>query len=333
MTKAATVNAPLPSHAVLEQAALWFSVLRDGKAGLQERANWQAWLGADETHQTAWRYVEGISRDFEPLRGQPDTRLAADALGVATGRLRSRRGVLTGVAAVAAGTLLGWAGWREALLPASFVAWGADHRTGVGEQREIMLADGSRVWLNTASAINVKFDDRERVVALVEGEVFIATSADAIARPFFVQTTHGRMEALGTRFDVRIDGDRTRLAVYEGAVQIRTAASGAIRRVEAGQQAHFSADEIAAIEAADAAREAWTQGVLVADNIPLRQVVEELQRYRRGHVGVADEVAELTVYGTFPIQDPDRVLRMLVSALPVRIEQPMPWWTRIDARH
>lgn len=332
MTNAAATRAPQPAHAVLERAAHWYAVLRDGKAGIDDRTAWQAWLRADEMHQAAWRYVEGVSRDFEPLRGQADARLVADAVGVAAGRMHSRRRVLAGVAALGTGTVLGWMSWREALLPASVMAWAADHRTRTGEQRQIMLADGSRLWLNTASAINVRFDASERRIELVEGEVFIATARDA-TRPFLVQTAQGRMRALGTRFNVRRDADQTRLAVYEGVVEIRAAASGAMRRVAAGQQVHFDAHEIAATEAADVAREAWTEGALIADNISLRQVVAELRRYRRGHLGVADAVADLTVYGNFPVQEPDRVLQMLASALPIRIEQPMPWWTSIEAGH
>ncbi|MFT3820448.1 MAG: FecR domain-containing protein [Rubrivivax sp.] len=331
MTQAVMGAAAPPSHAVLEQAARWYALLRDGKAGLQDQADWKAWLRADEAHRTAWRYVEDIRRDFEPLRGKPDARLATDALNTATERMHSRRRLLAGAAVVSSGSLLGWLGWRQDLLPAGLMAWGADHRTATGEQREITLADGSRVWLNTASAVNVKFDARERVIVLVEGEAFIATSKNS-ARPFIVETAQGRMRALGTRFNVRRDAALTRLAVYDGAVEIRTADGSATRIVPAGQQAYFGADRIAASEAADQAREAWAQGALVADNISLRQVVEELRRYRRGHLGVADDVAGLTVYGNFPIHDTDRVLRMLASALPIRIEQPMPWWTSIEAR-
>ena len=98
------------------------------------------------------------------------------------------------------------------------------------------------------------------------------------------------------------------------------------------REARFGADGIFDLGAADVAREAWTQGALLADNIPLRQVVDELRRYCPGHLGVDDAVADLRVYGNFPIQDPARVLRMLASALPIRIAQPMPWWTRIEAR-
>jgi transmembrane sensor len=122
------------------------------------------------------------------------------------------------------------------------------------------------------------------------------------------------------------------LAVYEGAVEIHTSATGITRIIRSGQQTRFSQDRIAADVAADLAREAWTQGTLVADNLALREVVRELRRYRAGHLGIADEVADLKVYGNFPIRDTDRVLRMLTTALPIRVAQPLPWWTRVEAR-
>jgi len=312
------------------EAAHWYACLRDGTAGSEDRARWQAWLHADDAHQNAWRHIQDISCEFEVLGGRPDARLAADAIGLAAGRMRSRRRVMAGLTTVASATLAGWLGWREALLPAGVMALGADHRTGTGELREIVLADGSRVWLNTGSAINVRFDASERVVSLVEGEIFIATAHDA-ARPFRVSTEHGRMQALGTRYNVRRGPDRTMLAVYEGAVEVR-ALGGSVRTLAAGQQARFDADGISEIEPAEQARAAWIDGTLVADNITLRQLLHELQRYRHGYLGVADEVADLRVYGSFPARDPDRVLRMLVSALPIRIEQPLPWWIGVEAR-
>lgn len=327
----AGATTPEPSRTTLEQAAEWYARLRDGKASTRDQVAWQEWLLAAEEHQTAWRYVEDVSRGFEPLRGMPDPRLAANTLCSATERLRARRRVLVSMVLLAGGGLLGWMGWREALLPSGVMAWAADYHTGTGEQREIPLADGTRLWLNTASTINVHFTAAERRIALVTGEVFIDTAMDA-ARPFLVDTAHGRMRALGTRFNVRLDGGETRLAVYEGAVEIRTAASGASTVIPSGTQADFTVDRIHEPKSADMAREAWTQGTLVADNIALREVVRELRRYRQGHLGIADEVADLTVYGSFPIQDTDRVLAMLASALPIRIEQRHSWWTSIEKR-
>lgn len=326
----ASAAAREPSRAVLQQAAEWYARLRDGHAGAQARMDWQQWLRAAEEHQIAWRYVEDIRCGFEPLRDVPSPRLTAHGLCAANDRLRARRRVLASAAALAGSGLLGWLGWRENLLPGYLTAWAADARTAIGEQRETALADGSRVWLNTASAIDVHFDARERRLRLLAGEIFIDTAPDA-RRPFLVDTGHGRLRALGTRFNVRQDDDETRLAVYEGAVEIRTASSDATRIVPAGQQARFTKDDITSIETADFAREAWTRGALVADNITLGEVVQELRRYRQGQLDVGDDVAKLKVYGNFPIRDTDRVLAMLAGALPIRIDRSDPARTRIEA--
>jgi len=321
---------PAPSHAVLTQAAEWYARLRDGSASSHETARWQAWLHAAEEHQAAWQYVEDISRGLDPLRTTVDPRQTAHALTKAHARLHARRRVLITLAALASGGTLGSLSWRQSMLPASMLAWTADHRTPTGEQRSLTLADGTQLWLNTASALNVHFSASERRIELVQGEVFIETAHDE-TRPFLVETPHGRMRALGTRFNVYLDEAHTQLDVYAGAVEIRTASSAISRVVRAGQQSCFDRADITAMATAGAAREAWTQGILVADNIPLRDVVQELRRYRPGHIGVADGVAELKVYGSFPLQDTDRVLRMLASALPIRVEQPLPWWTTLES--
>ena len=331
MTSAVTSAQPAsPSHAVLNEAAEWYACLRDGKAGQEDIARWQAWLQAAEEHQTAWHFVEDISRGFDPLRTATDPRQTANALNKAHARLHARRRVLMTLAALSGAGTLGLLNWRESLLPNGVLAWTADHRTPTGGQRSLTLADGTRLWLNTASAINLHFSASERRIALVQGEVFIETAHDAV-RPFLVETSHGRMQALGTRFNVHLQETQTQLDVYAGAVEIRTASSTIRRVVAAGQQSRFDRADIAPVARADAARESWTQGMLVADNIPLRQVVQELRRYRAGHLGVADDVGALKVYGNFPLQDTDRALRMLASVLPIHIEQPLPWWTTLEA--
>lgn len=328
----APAASPPPSHQVLEQAAFWYACLRDGCASESERLAWRRWLAASQEHGTAWRHVQDISQGFEPVQSLPDARRAADQLGAAAVRLQARRRALASMGALAGAGLAGWWGWRQALWPAEVMAWGADHATGIGQQRQVALPDGSRLWLNTASAVNVDFSALQRRIVLVAGEVFIETAHDA-GRPLVVDIEHGRLRALGTRFNVLRDGATVRLAVFDGAVEIRTAASGAVSTVPAGWQAAFDAQRVGPLAAADAAREAWTEGALVAEQIALGELVRQLRRYRRGHLGVADAVAGLAVYGSFPLHDTDRVLRMLASALPVRISQPLPWWTTIEAAH
>ena len=68
---------------------------------------------------------------------------------------------------------------------------------------------------------------------------------------------------------------------------------------------------------ADNAREAWTRGLLLAEDIALHELIAELSRYRPGHITLAAEIANLKVYGAFPLQDTDRALNMLGATLPI----------------
>jgi len=319
-----------PPHQAMEQAAEWYALLRSGEATEADRRGWQTWLDSHPDHCRAWSYVEAVSRNFDPIHTTADPKLTADKLWAANTRVLQRRRVLTSIAGLAGTGLLGWLTWRHTPLPAMALAWAADHRTATGEMREVALPDGTRAWLNTATAFNEDYSASQRRLHLLHGEILIETAHDA-QRPFYVDTAHGRLQALGTRFTVRLDEKETFLAVYEGAVEVRTNA-GASAVVRSGQQVHFTPDALGAPEPADVAREAWSRGMLVAHNIPLSEVVQELRRYRSGHLGVAPEVAGLRVFGNFPLHDTDETLALLSEALPVRIHRRMGWWVSIEPK-
>lgn len=318
-----------PSNATLQAAAEWYAVLRGGQATPQEQFRWQAWLDASAEHRTAWRYVEDINQTVLTLREIPDPGQAADNLLQANRRLRQRRHALVCIAGVLGVGALGILTWPPSAR--RVFAWGADYRTATGQQQRIVLAEGTQIWLNTGTALNVDFTATLRRVTLFAGEVFIETARDP-TRPFVVDTDQGRMRALGTRFNVRLLADETQLAVYEGAVKVQpeNAMDGAI--VNTDEQVSFSRHGLSRVTAADPARQAWTHGMLLAHDISLGKVVQELRRYRHGHIGVDDDIENLKVYGSFPLDDTDRALRMLTTVLPVQIHQTLPWWINLEAR-
>jgi len=327
LVSASGTNADFAS---LEQAAEWYALFRGARATEQDHQAWQTWLRERPEHAKAWLHIESVSKRFDPLRAG-GREAALVGVRVARKGAVSRRRVLGGMGAMFGVGALGWLAWRHTAMPDILLAWAADHRTGVGERRELQLADGSRVWLNTDSALDVDYQDGIRRLRLLAGEILVDTARDLARRPFYVDTRFGRMQALGTRFAVRLTDDQTRLDVFDGAVAIRNVA-GVTLRVEAGQQAHFDADATALDGAADRAREAWSRGVVLADNLPLKVLVDELGRYQRGHIGVAPEVADMTVMGVYPVDDLDRALAMLTRTLPIRVQRPLPWWTTIGAR-
>lgn len=320
-----------PSYQAMEQAAEWFALLQSGTATTAEQAQWQQWL-QDADNQLAWEYVERISHRFDPIRTSPERDTAVNALQRADKTCVKRRQLLFSLGALAGTGLLGWTGWRYSPLKGMTQDWLADYAAATGEIREILLPDGSQVWLNADSALNLDYSDSLRRLQLLRGEMLIQTAEDAAQRPFIVDSAQGRLLALGTRFTVRQEESSTLVSVYQGAVQARTANTGKTAVIHSGQQTHFTPQTITSPENADPAREAWSRGILIADNIPLSQVIQELNRYYKGHLSLSPELAEMTVLGSYPAKDPQQTLTMLASVMPIRIERRFSWWISIQPK-
>lgn len=245
-------------------------------------------------------------------------------------RLSSRRRALQQLALLLSVGGAGALGMRE--LP--WRVWAADERTQVGERRELALPDGSSLWLNTASAVDLRFDADQRSVLLREGEILIRTAADPVSpsRPFIVETAQGSVRALGTRFTVRQDDSETRVTVHEHAVEVRVTGH-APRHLDAGQALRFGAASPGELQPADANTQAWTRGLLHADHTSLGELVAELSRHRPGVLRCDPAVADLRVSGAFPLAQTDEALAMLERTLPVRVRRGFGRWvTTLEVR-
>lgn len=309
-------------HATLQQAADWYARLTAEPTALPLQEAWRHWHAHSEINRQAWSYVARVGQRFAPL--QEDVAGANQTLDSLRQTRRSRRQVLGGLSVVMGGALLGWGSWQQRGLP------GADFHTGTAVLGEQRLADGSRIWLNSATALDVNFSGGLRELTLYRGEVLITTGSDR--RPFVVNTPQGHLRPLGTRFSVREQHGRTLLNVYEGSVQARCADSDQTRIVPAGQGVTFDRQRVAPMQRAQPGREAWANGVLMAGDMRLADFIAELASYREGHLGIDPQVANLRVMGTFPLQDTDQVLAMLEQVLPVRVERRFTWWVTVVAR-
>lgn len=323
-------NSPEPADfQVLQQAAEWFAVLRSPAVNPTQRQGWQAWCDADERHRAAWAKVEAISGAFSrlPASDKPGARQTLDN---AAERLATRRRATRMLLLLCGTGSLGWAAYSRV----PWAEWNADHRSATGQRSEVRLADGGRVWLNTASAVDVDYSPGLRRLRLYRGEIFIHTAHDTVQppRPFVVDTAQGRLRALGTRFSVRQQEDTTLVAVFEGAVEIRPASGAAPRILAAGEQSLLTALGTTPPTPADAAHQAWRNGQLLADDMRLEDFIAELARHRPGYLGCAPQVADLRLVGAYDLNDTDRVLAALEATLPVRVRRVLPWWTVVEAR-
>ena len=325
--RGAGLNQAAPDHRVLQQAAGWFAQLHAMPDDAATHTQWSAWLAQDPQHRLAWQYVEGINQRFGNLGG--DAEQAHQVLTTLRRERISRRNLLGSLCVAGVGGLLASALWRQGWVD-SPRAWLATYRTGLGEVRPIQLADGSQLWLNGATALDVHFDQGLRQLRLYRGEMLLETGVDT--RPLHVLTRAGRMQPLGTTFSVRAEGLQTTLSVFGGAVQATCADSGRQARVEAGQAMIFDAQASGALRPVQARRKDWSRGVLVAEEMPLGEVLGILGDYRHGHLGMDPALAGLRAVGTYPLLDTDRALAMLERALPIRVVRTLPWWVAVEAR-
>ncbi|WP_397451017.1 FecR domain-containing protein [Pseudomonas sp. NA-150] len=313
------------SSRVLDAAIAWQLCLgADDCNGDAERTEFNAWYAASEEHARAWMQLGMLDQRFAIAPGPARVALMQSPAGVRR-KIRSLGGGVASVLLVCGLSL--FAGHRY--LPIDY--WMADQRTATGEQRTVRLADNTLIRLNTHSAMDVRFDDKQRRVILQEGEILVETGSHDDPRPFIVETSEGRLHALGTRFLVKREDDGTLLSVLQSAVAARPKHSEDEQILHEGHQMLMHRDSLGPMLALSPGADAWTRGMLVVENARLEDLVSELGRYRQGHLGVAPEIADLRITGSFPLNNTDLALKSLLPTLPVQIEQHTKWWVTVVA--
>jgi transmembrane sensor len=286
-------------EAAEEEAAAWHARLGStvvATSTLEDFFEWRAKPGnadAYERVERVWRVSQGLGAD-------PDV---AEALQAARGRRnrrpgRSRRSVIFGglAAATAVALVVGGSLW-----------WSQRgvYATGVGEQRVVRLADGSRISLDTDTRLRVRFDGDARRIELVDGQALFEVTPDA-ARPFVVAANGTEVVAVGTVFEVRRRDAGVDVTLVSGRVDVTAAAVAAPRRMSAGQQTRVSARGLETTAVDTAAETSWTRGRLVFRDVPLADAVAEVNRYLEAGIVIDDPgISGITVSGVFRTGDRD----------------------------
>lgn len=299
-----------PDLALSNEAIDWLVALNSGHATDADRTSFTEWRGRSAAHESAAQEAEAIWHGVG-VAGAP----ARIAERKATRAKLTRRAAL-GVGVLAAG---GWAlGQSSALNFRGF----ADHATGIGERRTVMLPDGSSVLLNASTALSVNFSESERSLRLLAGEATFNVRRDP-ARPFVVAAGGGRTRAVGTAFNIDIRPEEIVVTVLEGVVEVASAVSSIETViVRADQRARYTTSERpSGPQAADVDIEtAWRRGKLIFNRRPLGDVVAEIERYRSGTIVIAGmRLRALEVTGVFDLDDPEAILTTIEETLPVRI--------------
>ncbi|MDH0747376.1 FecR family protein [Pseudomonas sp. GD03842] len=310
------------SSKVLDAAIAWQLCLDGGQASEADREEFAKWYAASDEHARAWRQLGMLDQRFASTTGPARSALIRSREGVSRQMRKLGRGVAGIAIALGLTLVLG-----ERFVPIDY--WLADQRTATGEQRTIRLSDHTLIRLNTHSALDVKFDAKQRRIILQAGEIFVETGSHNDPRPFIVETDEGQMRALGTKFLVKRRDDGTLLSVLQSAVAAHPRATGNEMILHEGQQMLIQRHSLGPMVALEPGADAWLRGMLVVDNAPLKDVIAELSRYRPGYLSVAPSVADLRITGSFPLNDTDLALKALTPTLPVAIEARTHWWVTV----
>lgn len=323
MSEAAAIPA-----AVVDEAIAWSVKLNFGSPDPETCAAFERWRRAAPLHERAWVRMQALNADFTAV----PQGLALDtliAMGTAhDARRQQRRALVKGMLLLGGLTGTGWAvrehtPWQRML---------ADVSTGVGVRDLVTLEDGTFLALNTDSAVSVRMEGDKRVLVLYRGEISIQTGADALSpikRPFLVQTPYGAVQALGTRFVVRLDDDCARVSVQQHAVALRPADGAAPVIAETGQTAQLDRLGARLMSKPAMVADAWLDGAIEGTDMRLSDLLAELSRYRHGRISCAPEVADLRVSGTYHVNDTDRTLAFLAQTLPIRLRYRTRYWVAV----
>ncbi|TBU93293.1 FecR domain-containing protein [Stutzerimonas kirkiae] len=308
---------------VIDQAIDWAIRLTYNQADADTHAAFADWLALCDEHRLAWQRIQTLGGRFAGLPPE----LARQTLARLPEARLQRRQVFRLLGLFAA---LGAGAWgaRE-LTPWQRLV--ADYSTRIGERQHWRLDDGSRLDLNTDSAVALRFDAEQRLLVLLRGELHLHSGTDHDSqRPLRVSTRDGLLEALGTRFSVRLGEQASVLGVSEGAVRLQPLEGGSAAIARAGESWRLGST-LAERLATPPPSASWRDGLLLAREQPLAELLAELGRYRHGHLGCDPAIAGLPISGNFQLDDIDATLRFIARAHGLRLHSVSRYWIRLSS--
>jgi transmembrane sensor len=333
-----------------EEAAAWIWRMESGAVSGADPEEFEAWLRQDPRHRRA---VDELSKVWEALDGVTEARRSAGTLPPAAGTephaaVHHRRPLWFAAAAAVLVAAVGATLWLSKGSETQVVA------TAVGQHRNVVLADGTRVSLNTNTIVETNIGRRSREIFLRKGEAHFEVAQDR-SRPFLVHAGDAVVRAVGTEFEVRLRADRhVDVLVTEGRVEVQPDAPNPESRATVGARAaSIPVVRIRAVNAGEAlstattnypvvtvspeqlsSELAWRDGAVVFDSEPLAEAIAEIQRYTDSPIIISDPaITTLPVGGRFKTDDLQGFLDGLQAALPVKIRRTADGVVYVDPRH
>lgn len=302
---------------IKQQANDWLVKLETDGMTDGDETRFVEWMEQDERHGQAFYEAEQTWQ----LMHQAELKPAQTTKPQPSWLVRSLMPIAATILVVISSML--W--WQDI-----YFATMSDHYTQTGQRLERTLTDGSKLTLNTDSAIDVQFSQSTRLVKVLSGEVYVTVAPDK-QRPFVVEVGDMQVTALGTEFIVRKDGnDKPTVTVTEHSVKVESTSSKQVNLV-LNQGFKVSLDEntavLSEVKAVDIERaQAWRTGKYVFKEQTLQQVVTELNRYYKGKIVIRDQqLQQQRVTGVLDLDNPRTSLNNLARSLAIKVNSITPY--------
>lgn len=316
------------SQTDIDVAIDWLVRLQGDAVTESDWLDFDSWLTASPSHAEAYDAALAFDQrlDLDARLAEPASALGAAPLSAPLGGkvvpLRPARRMMmwSAGAAIAAAFVAG-----AVLLPSSGLLGAREttYSTGVGERKTIALEDGSKIELNAASRITVRFERHERHVQLGDAQAFFDVAKDP-KRPFLIDAGDTQVRVVGTQFDVRRRDGRVAVNVQRGLVEVRPDLPSNIASFQlhpgqglSHQEGRNDDARVASVAADEVA--GWRQGRLIYRDEPLSEIVADLNRLFPRPVKLADnEAATMRLSGVLIVDEQDAMVDRLSHLLPVR---------------
>lgn len=317
--------APGTEESLQGQAIEWLMRMEEAPDDQAARAEFERWLSRSDSHRRAYAAVELVWGSSSQLAPLPRERREAVRAASPWRRLRHRGAVLavTGAAACLA----------FFAVPALQLHLSADHITGTAELRDYILADGSRIALDAASAVAVDYAASRRSVRLLAGQAYFEVTPSK-ERPFVVAAGPVEVMVTGTAFNVATTHAGVDVAVRSGTVRVTRKGGERLAALTAGQRlkvADGGGSSEGVIDAQDIG--AWRDRRFVVYDTSIRDIVEQVGRYMPGIIVFGDSrIADSRASGIIDLRHPADALLALVDLQQGRVLQVTPFLTVISSR-
>ncbi len=321
MTKSAKVQQDDIPQEIIEQAVLHWVKLSD-QASAQQVSLCQQWRQENELHEQAWLRIQALDEDFTAIPQEHKSLAMLNNQHDLSRRSALKLFALAGVT-MGSASLLWQQGWL--LNDAALVA-------GRGQINAHKLSDDAHLTLNSQTQVAINFTSQARNITLEHGEMVLdsATVAGNQLAPLIIQFAEQTLTiASNSSCKIMVSNYDTCIITIANGQALLTNSNSSLM-IKKGQQWQLTAQHVWQQKQLPYQPMAWLQGLLIADNMRLDQLLAYLNRYHYAYISLNSRLAAIKVSGVYQLNNLDSALQVLTRTLPIVINSRAKLWHSVQ---